>query len=542
CGRLYETSLGEVYSTFDYDTVFGRLAKITTTDKTDGSRERTVAISLEYDDLGREVKRTFDLDGVEQQMVQVYDDVDNMVQRTLRQGTETLRDETYLYDTSGRLGQYQCTGTQRPVDPYGRTLRAQAFTFDGANNLTVVTTRFNDGSDDNSNVESNNARYFYEGDDPVQLSRVTNSNDKYYPSEIKLEYDLDGNLKTDEAGRTLKYDPLGRLIEVGTPSAGIHYQYDPQDQLTGETRGDDRDLRFYSDAGLANQLGSHVQSAFMRGDDYLLAEQQSDHTLLLATDGSDSVLGEVGGDGINRRRYTAYGHASGEAPPLGKLGFNGELAEADSGWQMLGNGYRAYSPVLMRFNSPDSWSPFGEGGVNGYAYVEGDPVNRVDPSGHFGIFTPFKLLFRALKKSPTLTTKSPGVAKIPELLTSRGSKSVTALKTIRQKDAARLLETTKSYRSRIDSAISDYKLKTAKFLTDKEVNAVEALGYMQKNMGKTGMTAHARSVIKKDLSLARKELKKIPTVENIRRPNPAPGKVGLDRYLPGKPKDRYSFD
>ncbi|KPX28062.1 YD repeat-containing protein [Pseudomonas ficuserectae] len=540
-GRLYETSLGEVYSTFDYDTVFGRLAKITTTDKTDCSRERTVAISLEYDDLGREVKRTFDLDGVEQQMVQVYDDVDNMVQRTLRQGTETLRDETYLYDTSGRLGQYQCTGTQRPVDPYGRTLRAQAFTFDGANNLTVVTTRFNDGSDDDSNVESNYARYFYEGDDPVQLSRVTNTNE-YYPSEIKLEYDLDGNLKTDEAGRTLKYDPLGRLIEVGTPSAGIHYQYDPQDQLTGETRGDDRDLRFYSDAGLANQLGSHVQSTFMRGDDYLLAEQQSDHTLLLATDGSDSVLGEVGGDGINRRRYTAYGHASGEAPPLGKLGFNGELAEADSGWQMLGNGYRAYSPVLMRFNSPDSWSPFGKGGVNGYAYVEGDPVNRVDPSGHFGIFTPFKLLYRALKQTPTLTTKSPGVEQIPELLTSRGSKSVTALKTIRQKDAARLLETTKSYRSRIDSAISDYKLKTAEFLTDKEVNAVEALGYMQKNIGKTGMTAHARSVIKKDLSLARKELKKIPTVENIRHPKLAPEKVGLDRYLRGKPKDKYAFN
>lgn len=109
----------------------------------------------------------------------------------------------------------------------------------------------------------------------------------------------------------------------------------------------------------------------MRGDDYLLAEQQIDRTVLLATNDSDSVLGEVDANGINRRWYTAYGHASGEDPPHGRLGFNGELAEADTGWQMLGNGYRAYSPVLMRFNSPDSWSPFGEGGVNGYAYVEG---------------------------------------------------------------------------------------------------------------------------------------------------------------------------
>lgn len=398
-GRLEQTWLGEVYSTFDYDAVFGRLAKITTTDKTDISRERTVAISLEYDDLGREVRRVFDLDGVEQQMVQVYDDVDNMVQRTLSEGAEILRDETYRYDASGRLMQYQCTGTQRPVDPYGRTLLAQNFTFDGANNLTVVTTRFDGGT--------NTARYFYEKDDPVQLSRVTNSNHAHYPPEIKLHYDLDGNLDMDEAGRTLKYDPLGRLIEVGTPSAGIHYQYDPQDQLTGEARGEDRDLRFYRDGELANLLGSHVQSTFMRGDDYLLAEQQIDRTVLLATNDSDSVLGEVDADGINRRWYTAYGHASGEDPPHGRLGFNGELAEADTGWQMLGNGYRAYSPVLMRFNSPDSWSPFGEGGVNGYAYVEGDPVNSVDPTGHSIVGTIIRRVFARLSTDPKVIKSVP---------------------------------------------------------------------------------------------------------------------------------------
>ncbi len=48
----------------------------------------------------------------------------------------------------------------------------------------------------------------------------------------------------------------------------------------------------------------------------------------------------------------------------------------------LGNGYRAYLPSLMRFNAPDSLSPFGAGGPNPYAYCDGEPVNRVDPSGH----------------------------------------------------------------------------------------------------------------------------------------------------------------
>jgi len=42
--------------------------------------------------------------------------------------------------------------------------------------------------------------------------------------------------------------------------------------------------------------------------------------------------------------------------------------------------------LLMRFNSPDKLSPFGEGGLNTYSYCQGDPVNRVDPSGGAGSF------------------------------------------------------------------------------------------------------------------------------------------------------------
>lgn len=83
----------------------------------------------------------------------------------------------------------------------------------------------------------------------------------------------------------------------------------------------------------------------------------------------------------------------------GWLGFNGELLESSLERYQLGRGYRAYSPVLMRFNNPDELSPFGRGGLNGYAYCLGDPVNLVDPDGQAGVswlmaklrrlFTPF---------------------------------------------------------------------------------------------------------------------------------------------------------
>ncbi|WP_437182131.1 RHS repeat-associated core domain-containing protein [Pseudomonas xanthosomatis] len=81
--------------------------------------------------------------------------------------------------------------------------------------------------------------------------------------------------------------------------------------------------------------------------------------------------------------YNAYGfdRATGE----GRLGFNGEYRAATINSYVLGQGYRFYNTVLMRFNAPDSYSPFGEGGVNAYAYCMADPVNSVDRDGHMPI-------------------------------------------------------------------------------------------------------------------------------------------------------------
>ncbi|WP_447786045.1 RHS repeat-associated core domain-containing protein [Stenotrophomonas bentonitica] len=78
------------------------------------------------------------------------------------------------------------------------------------------------------------------------------------------------------------------------------------------------------------------------------------------------------------------------------LGYNGVLHEATGSWQILGNGYRLYNPVLMRFHSPDDMSPFGKGGLNAYSYCLLDPINHVDPSGHWSlnVFTANLLGFR----------------------------------------------------------------------------------------------------------------------------------------------------
>lgn len=64
------------------------------------------------------------------------------------------------------------------------------------------------------------------------------------------------------------------------------------------------------------------------------------------------------------------------------LAYTGSTLDGVTAGYALGNGYRMFLPALMRFNAPDTDSPFGLGGVNGYAYCADDPINGADPTGH----------------------------------------------------------------------------------------------------------------------------------------------------------------
>jgi RHS repeat-associated protein len=110
---------------------------------------------------------------------------------------------------------------------------------------------------------------------------------------------------------------------------------------------------------------------------------QSRKIILPATDLQNSVLNVLDANRLYPTAYTPYGHCPLDAL-LSLLGFTGELIDPLTGHYHLGNGYRQFNPVLMRFNSPDgpNFSPFGKGGLNSYTYCLGDPVNRVELEGH----------------------------------------------------------------------------------------------------------------------------------------------------------------
>ena len=121
-----------------------------------------------------------------------------------------------------------------------------------------------------------------------------------------------------------------------------------------------------------------VRRTFIRAGESLVAERiAGDADLLLATDVKKTVLAEHDGD-IRMGAYCAHGYRS-ASRLLSGMGFNGEWLES-SGVYLLGS-HRAYNPVLLVMHSPDSFSPFDDGGLNGYGYCLGNPVGLVDPTG-----------------------------------------------------------------------------------------------------------------------------------------------------------------
>jgi RHS repeat-associated protein len=165
------------------------------------------------------------------------------------------------------------------------------------------------------------------------------------------------------------------------------YHYDPLDRVAATSAlGQPEGLRFYQQNRLTTEIHGAVRRAIVQHEDLLLAQQQridsAIETTLLTTDQQRSVMHLLDNTEADSLAYTPYGHHPADSGLISLLGYNGEHRDPITGHYLLGNGYRAFNPVLMRFNSPDSLSPFGEGGINAYAYCKGDPVNRLDPTGH----------------------------------------------------------------------------------------------------------------------------------------------------------------
>ncbi|MCH4868515.1 RHS repeat-associated core domain-containing protein [Pseudomonas sp. TMW22089] len=346
------------------------------TQSIDGSRDMTV--TLGYDSLGRPARRetatrTPTRQSLEIQTQQWRKDGE-LTQRELTRDGVLVRSESFDYDLRGRVIAHRLAGPSLPDDAHGKTYREQHFQYDALDNIRRLETVFADAS------ASNISTFTYNPADLTQLLSLSHSRSDY-PAPVTLEYDALGNLKRDERGNPLRYDALGRLIGVTLPTGLRRWYYGPAGNIIKTEDSTGPRWRYHTGGQLSCEVGENTQIRWVRAGDVPVAESRLAsavrEVMLLGTDAQGSITTEAN-DGINTPVYGAYGQSQ---PGASRLGYAGTLREQDSGWYFLGD-YRIYNPALMRFHSRDSLSPFGEGGLNGYAYCAGDPVNRIDPSGH----------------------------------------------------------------------------------------------------------------------------------------------------------------
>ncbi|MCE0852300.1 MULTISPECIES: RHS repeat-associated core domain-containing protein [Pseudomonas] len=104
--------------------------------------------------------------------------------------------------------------------------------------------------------------------------------------------------------------------------------------------------------------------------------------VLIYQDSAGSIIGRSYSKATVSLMYAPYGCSARETALEALLQYNGERLDSLVNGYFLGNGERLYSVVRPGFLSYDSpGSPFGNGGLNGYAYCGGDPINHNDPSG-----------------------------------------------------------------------------------------------------------------------------------------------------------------
>lgn len=330
-GRATSVQLGDVVTSRAFDTP-GRLASLTNT--VGGSS--LLGATYTYDDLDRIATKT----------------------ETTPAGSTTYG---YEYDAAGRL--------QR-VTKDGQTWRQYAYDANGnrtsdqqAGQLAVTSTY--DAQDRLTQRGSEQFTYTDAGELATRTDTSTSETTTYHHTARGLT----GVVLPDGTEITYTLDGMGRRVAVkhdGTVVARYLYGLEAIGPVAELNADNTVRSRFV-----------YASRAYV--PDYMVRDGV---TYRLVTDELGSVRRVINiATGVTEQTldYDPYGVVTTNSQPgFQPFGFTGGLTDQDTGLVRLG--YRDYDPALGRWTSKD---PIGHNGgdTNLYAYVAGDPVNAIDPSG-----------------------------------------------------------------------------------------------------------------------------------------------------------------
>ncbi|WP_219273880.1 RHS repeat-associated core domain-containing protein [Pseudomonas sp. Xaverov 83] len=392
-GRVIRASSANATTNLLYDEN-GRLSTETVTAIAVG---RAVLTRYTYDDTDREIERTFESSGFKTlRLTQSYGRTNQIASMALYEDGTLLREETFGYDAQGRLASYTCQGPRKPVTPEGLVLDRQSFTYDLAGNLKQC--------DNTANGRMFPDVYQYSTTDPNQLISVTRWKPDSTSQIFTFTYDREGYLSGGASG-TLKYSAGGRLGNLNLAKGSYDYSYNNIGQIVGCAGPDYYDFFYYQGdfqyarKGVINiqgQLHNKLSVLLNKSSACLLQQNTLGVSAGAATVSYSFEIRDIKGTVIASLNtldnssslfsYTPFGYRPHDWQHHSWIGFNGQPIDRVNGNYHLGNGTRVYNPETQNFQSPDTLSPFGQGGANTRSYCHNDPVNYSDPSGRSEIF------------------------------------------------------------------------------------------------------------------------------------------------------------
>ena len=365
-----------------------------------GSTEKTVR-SYTYDSLDRVKEMTYtDLETgkVMESYQYSYDKNSNITEKTeannypKEEKDKVNETKAYTYDALGRL-----TKTVTTDHKNDDKTKIVTYTYDKVGNRT----KEDDGTTQTA--------YTYNGLD--QLQTATKEKGTSVDEVRQYSYDANGNqtdVKNTKTGQTesYTYDAENRLSKVsvtdkdGKTAVIQQNRYNGDGQRIQKVEGSKTTNYYYQDGVVSYTTdgeNSQTSQNLIGTDGNILATQRygSDHTdyLLYHKDiqGSTTSLVKEDGSVDATYQYTDFGQTTinGDNKAENEVCYTGGIYDQSTGLYYLNARY--YNLEDGRFVTEDSYRGEVDDPDTGhsYGYCANNPVNYVDPSGHFAIAVPY---------------------------------------------------------------------------------------------------------------------------------------------------------
>lgn len=341
---------------------------------------RVSSIQLNEENYGEykydALSRLKQISALEQVFDLTYNDTADDVSASLTYPNDVV--QTLSFDSVGDISQLQYKRGDSKIAEF-------TFGFDVAGNITQLQT---------------SESLPFEPVQPKASYNVLNQIKSWNGNTDVFAYDADGNLirglLPDNIPFTADYDAENRLVSIQFEKEGrsieerfeygydhflrVYQRFENSSKVVekrfvrlGLIELEERDAQ---DNTLAKNIWRPDRPGGVGG---LLMRQQNSQNYYYLTNHLGHVYGVVDQQGqrLSQRAYSPYGQVTGDDFSLQPFGMSTKRSDFESGLAYFG--YRFYMPNLGRWLNRDPLQE--QGGINLYAYVNGDPLRYIDPDG-----------------------------------------------------------------------------------------------------------------------------------------------------------------